>query len=334
MAVRFHTNLGFVPEDEQLESSPDTVLVQEPTVGAIGRSKGNLYAIATARGASERARDATRLVLETIGREYYYDESAGIPICLEKAIRTANSRLAHRRDLHLPAGGGIALAVAVLREHELYVASVGDADAFLARQGQFRTLPAGDRGPGLPTAGPLRIDVWRGELLAGDVLLLASGELAARLGTKELRRAITTLHPALAAQHLHNRLVAEGGDGSDALLVVEASEAPAPHVEHQLVPVRPAEPLTGTMERSPIPLADSVADGGTAVRGSAGRAGNAGAGVFVGLVDRAVKLVTRRSPDDQHVRSATDRWTGERRLATAVLAVLAPCSWWAWGTGA
>jgi serine/threonine protein phosphatase PrpC len=323
MAVRFHTNLGFVPEDERLDSSPDTVLVQEPTVGAIGRSKGNLYAIATARGASERARDATRLVLETIGREYYYDESAGIPICLEKAIRTANSRLAHRRDLHLPAAGGIALAVAVLREHELYVATVGDADAFLARQGQFRTLPAGDRGPGLPTAGQLRVEVWRGELLVGDVLLLASGELTARLGTKELRQAITTLHPALAAEHLHHRLIEEGGQSSDALLVVEASEAPAPQVEHQLVPVRPAEPLAGAPERSPIPPVDSVADGVSAVRGTAWRAGHAGAGALVGLVDRAVELLPRRSPDDQHERPATDRRASERRLATVVLAVLA-----------
>ncbi|MGO9208385.1 MAG: hypothetical protein ACLQBX_19790 [Candidatus Limnocylindrales bacterium] len=42
MAVRLHTNLGLVPEDERLEASPDAVLVQEPTIGATARSKGSL----------------------------------------------------------------------------------------------------------------------------------------------------------------------------------------------------------------------------------------------------------------------------------------------------
>jgi len=323
MAVRLHTNLGLVPEDERLDASPDAVLVQEPTIGATARSKGNLYAIASARGASVRARDGTRLLLETIQHEYYYDESAGIPICLEKAIRTANRRLAHRRDLHLPPGGGLAAVVAVVRERELYVATVGDADAFLARQGRFLTLPDADRGPGLPTPGDLHVDVWRGELLVGDVVLIGSHELAERLGTEELRQAITTLHPGPAARHLHNRLVAEGAQGSDAVMVVEASEVPATRVEHQLVPVRPAAPLAGAPDRSPIPLADSVVGGVTAVRTTAQRAGGAGAGALVALIDRALDLLPRRSPSQQRVRSVTDRRAAERRVATALLSVLA-----------
>jgi len=35
---------------------------------------------------------------ETIRNEYYYDESAGIRVCLQKAIGTANKRLAHQAD--------------------------------------------------------------------------------------------------------------------------------------------------------------------------------------------------------------------------------------------
>ena len=321
MAVRLHTNLGLVPEDERLEASPDAVLVQEPTVGATARSKGSLYAIASARGATVRARDGTRLLLETIQREYYYDESAGIPICLQKAIRTANRRLAHRRDLHLPPGG-LAAVVAVVRDRELYVATVGDADAFLARQGRFLTLPDAERGPGLPTPGDLEVDVWRGELLVGDVVLIGSRELAERLGTEELRQAITTLHPGPAARHLHNRLVAQGTQGSDAVMVVEASEVPATRVEHQLVPVRPAAPLAGAPDHSPIPLADSVVGGVTAVRGTARRATDAGATALVAHHDRGLDLLPRRGPSPQRVRSVTDRRAAERRVATAVLGVL------------
>lgn len=323
MAVRLHTNLGLVPADERLESSPDATLVEEPTIGATARTKGSLYAIATARGAGPRARDATHLLLETIQHEYYYDESAGIAICLEKAIRTANRRLVHRRDLHLPPGCGIGAVVAVVREREIYVATVGDADAFLARQGRLLTLPEEDRGPGLPTPADLRVDVWRGERLVGDVLLLASAELALQLGTEELRRTITTLPPAAAAQHLHHQLVAEGADGSDALLVIETAEVPATRVEHHLVPVRPAEPLAGAPERSPIPLADSVAEGVTAVRGTAGRAGDAGASALAALVDRAFRFLPRRHFGVQQVRSPFVRRDQERRLARATLGVLA-----------
>ena len=321
MAVRLHTNLGLVPEDERLEASPDAVLVQEPTIGATARSKGSLYAIASARGATVRAREGTRLLLETIQREYYYDKSAGIPICLQKAIRTANRRLAHRRDLHLPPGG-LAAVVAVVRDRELYVATVGDADAFLARQGRLLTLPDAERGPGLPTPGDLEVDVWRGELLVGDVVLIGSRELAERLGTEELRQAITTLHPGPAARHLHNRLVAQGTQGSDAVMVIEASEVPATRVEHQLVPVRPAAPLAGAPDHSPIPLADSVVGGVTAVRGTARRASDAGATALVALLDRGLDLLPRRGPSPQRVRSVTDRRAAERRVATAVLGVL------------
>ncbi len=322
MAVRLHTNLGLVPEGERLESSPDATLVQVPTIGATARSKGSLYAIATVRGGTARAREATHLLLETVQREYYYDESAGIPICLEKAIRSANRRLGHRRDLHLPAGGGMSAVITVVREREIYVATVGDADAFLARQGRLLTLPEADRGPGLPAPGNLHVDVWRGELLVGDVVLLATGELARRLGVDEVRGAITTLPPAQAAAHLHHRLVAEGAQDSDAILVIEASEVPATRVEHRLVPVHPADPLAGAPDRSPIPLADSVVEGVTVVRGTAVRAGDVGATALAGVVERVLDLLPRRGTGHQRVRSVTDRRAGERRIATGILGVL------------
>ena len=87
---------------------------------------------------------------ETIERQYYYDESAGIPICLEKAVRSANQRLRHGRESHGLTRGAVGAAVAVVRGHELYVATLGDADAFLVRQARLLTLPEEERGPGLP----------------------------------------------------------------------------------------------------------------------------------------------------------------------------------------
>jgi hypothetical protein len=102
MAVRLQMKLGFVADSDRLADSPDTIRHHEPDVGAVVRSKGQLYLVVSSRVAGSKAREATRLVADTIENEYYYDESAGIRVCIEKAIRSANKR---------PAAGGSASRV-------------------------------------------------------------------------------------------------------------------------------------------------------------------------------------------------------------------------------
>ncbi len=135
MAVRLHMKLGVVAEHDRLADSPDTLVVVEPSVGSVARSKGHLYLLVTSRISSRHALEATRLAAETIRNEYYYDESAGIRVCLQKAIATANKRLAHQADrlgLKTTDGNGpIGIGVAVVRGSEMYVATVGPAEAYL-----------------------------------------------------------------------------------------------------------------------------------------------------------------------------------------------------------
>ena len=109
MAVRLQLKLGLVAEHDRLDDSPDTLVVVEPSVGSVARSKGHLYLLVTSRISSRHALEATRLTAETIRNEYYYDESAGIRVCLQKAIATANKRLVHQADrlgLKSPDGNG------------------------------------------------------------------------------------------------------------------------------------------------------------------------------------------------------------------------------------
>src|SRR3712207_3348924 len=109
MAVRLQMKLGVVAEQDRLPDSPDTVVVVEPSIGSVARSKGHLYLLVTSRIPGSRAHEATRLAAETIRNEYYYDESAGIRVCLEKAVGLANKRLTHQRDrlgLHSTGEGG------------------------------------------------------------------------------------------------------------------------------------------------------------------------------------------------------------------------------------
>ena len=102
MSSRLALKYGLVSEEDRLSNSSDAVLVTEPTTGSKARTKGSLYLVVTSKTTGGKTRDACRLVADTIRREYYYDESAGIAIVLEKAIRAANRRLRHSRE-----GGGL-----------------------------------------------------------------------------------------------------------------------------------------------------------------------------------------------------------------------------------
>ena len=202
------------------------------------------------------------MVADTIRNEYYYDESAGIRQCLTKVLGVANKRLAHQRDRLRPgppgrtARGPIGVAVAVVRGRELYVATVGPAEAYLIRQARLSTLPDPNRDRGLP-AEELEPEVWRGELSVGDSLCLVSANVVASIGTDALKDALVTLHPQSAIEHLHARFVAADGKGSDGAFAFEATEVGATYKSRTLVPVRPAEPLAGAPDsprsRSPTP---------------------------------------------------------------------------------
>jgi len=349
MAIRFQMKLGVLADRDRLPDSPDTVVVVEPTVGSRARSKGQLYLLVTSMVPGQRAREATRLVAEVIRHEYYYDESAGIRVCLIKAILAANKRLAHARErsgLAAPAhgpgnsgasgagaeGGGpgnaatsgapIGVAIAVVRDHELYVATVGPAEAYLSRGARLSTLPDPDRGRGLP-ATDLEPDVWRGEISVGDQLTLISPNVMARLGPDELKDALVTLHPQPAIEHLQRRFAEAGGSGSDGGLVLEVGETSVVKAPRTLVAVKPPEPLAGAPDRSPIPLADTVSGGVAAAQAGARRARSAAAGAVERLIGRVQDAMPARAPAPRRVTSLSARRETQKRAAVAILVFVA-----------
>jgi hypothetical protein len=317
--------LGVVAEHDRLADSPDTLVVVEPSVGSVARSKGHLYLLVTSRISSRHALEATRLAAETVRNEYYYDESAGIRVCLQKAIATANKRLAHQADrlgLKTTDGNGpIGIGVAVVRGSEMYVATVGPAEAYLIRQARLSTLPDPHRERGLPS-GDLEPDVWRGEISVGDSLILVSPNVIAKLGADELKDAMLTLHPQSAMEHLHHRFVAADGSGSDGAIAFEATEVSSTSRARTLVPVRPAEPLAGAPDRSPIPLADNVQAAGVAASAAAANARTAAGGAIERAFARVQDLMPQRKPAYRRVTPLSSRRETQRRAAVAVLALI------------
>jgi hypothetical protein len=325
MAARLQLKLGIVAEHDRLDDSPDTLVVVEPSVGSVARSKGNLYLLVTSRTSSRHALEATRLAAETIRNEYYYDESAGIRVCLQKAIATANKRLLHQADrlgLKSPEGNGpIGVGVGVVRGNEMYVATVGPAEAYLIRQARLSTLPDPHRERGLPSNG-LEPEVWRGEVTVGDSLVLISPNIVARLGAEELKDAMVTLHPQSAMEHLHQRFRAADGSGSDGAIAFEATEVAPTTRGRTLVPVRPPEPLAGAPDRSPIPLADNVQAAGAAMSAAADSARVVAGTMFERTIARLQELLPRRKPAYRRVTPLASRRETQRRAAIAVIALL------------
>jgi hypothetical protein len=321
MAHRLQMKIGVVPEADRLPDSPDTVLHFEPTVGSQARSKGHLYLLVTSRVPGPRAREATRLVADEIRSAYYYDESAGIRVCLIKAIQAANKRLSHARERERLGSdpGPIGVGVAVVRDNELYVGTVGPAEAYLNRGARLSTLPDPHRDRGLPSTDH-EPDVWRGEMNVGDQLVLISANLVASLGPEELKDALVMLHPQSAMDQLHERFVSAGGTGSDGAIEIEAAEIAVSRSGRAPVPVRPAEPLAGLPDRSPIPLADSVVGGMAAAQSGARRARLAAGGLFGRLLLRVQDALPNRSLPSRKVTPMSARREMQRRAAVAILA--------------
>jgi hypothetical protein len=82
--------------------------------------------------------------------------------------------------------------------------------------------------------------------------------VAQLVGVEEIQRALASLRPAAAVEHLHQLFRIRGGLGSDGLLAIELIELPVTAATHQLEPVHPHEELAGLPDRSPVPLADAI----------------------------------------------------------------------------
>ncbi|MDP9246200.1 MAG: hypothetical protein M3O64_06035 [Chloroflexota bacterium] len=249
----FSTKVGSTTELRQ--GSSDVVVVSEPTLGATLRTKGRFYFLCEVVPQGKQGSDVAREVADLVREQYEYDLSAGIEGAIRKALRDANRRAAHRlRDQH----GRVTLhaACAVIVNRELYAARIGQAQIFLVRRARL-FLPGDDpneladfvhrtttrRAASLGSDPDLLPAVWKQTIEPGDTVILAGGNAVAALGADALLNAAVTLHPRAAAEHLHNRFMAEGGTGSDSVVFIEVSPATttAPRLASAPEPSRPPE---------------------------------------------------------------------------------------------
>ena len=308
MATRLEITHGLIAERDRLPTSADSLSVTRPSTGSKTRSKGVLFVVVGSSVPGPRAREATALVAETIRHEYYYDESAGVPVCLEKAVKSADRRLRGSREGAGLPPGSLGVAAAVIRNNELYLATLGPAEAYLVRSARL-LMPDRSSPGGLPSDEGRGVDVWRGELHVGDGLLLVSRNMTETVGTEELKSAVLTLHPQAAVEHLHHLFVASGGAGSDGIIAVEARE------QTSRVPARTTAPVGDAyadMPRAvPVPVGGAVASAALGMRDG-----------LDGVRDRFWSLMPRRQARATEVTAVHSRAETRRRAAMGLVALV------------
>ena len=335
MSQRLATRFGLVPEAERAPDATDLVRVNEPTVGAPVRTKGSLYLLAQLTQAGAGAVRAAQQTLEAIEHDYYYDLSAGPLDTLARAVAQANRRLFHARGrVGLTRGARISVVGVAIRAAELHVAKIGPAGAIIVRGERIYELPpplpAGDDldsgrtvADSLGEALEIEPVTWSGELAGGDRVALVSRNLAEVVGAEDTRKALLDLRPAAAAQHLHRLFLDRGGSGSDGLITIELTAIGLTATTHRLEPVRPADPLAGLPDRSPVPGADAV--GGAirradqAVDHAQSRLGGS-LDLFIG---RLVALMPRRRVDYPRRVVRTEALEARRRRRLGALGMVA-----------
>ena len=230
----FATKVGSTAD---VRRGADIVLIHEPETGATLRTKGRFYFLSEAPSGSDAARELARELADLVRDEYYYDLSAGVETSLRKALRNANRR-ASQRIKEIRGAPLLHCACAVLVNKELYAARIGACQVFLVRHARL-FMPGEEPGEmadfvhrtttrhaaSLGAEPDLLPGIWRQGVETGDTIVLASGALVDGLGADALLNSAVTLHPRAAAEHLHNRFVAEGLVGSDSVLLVEVSAA-------------------------------------------------------------------------------------------------------------
>src|SRR6185503_2810617 len=316
-------------------SKSDVVVVHEPDTGAQLRTKGRLFLLCEVAGGGNAGLQIAREVADLTRTEYFYDLSAGIEVSLRRAVRQADRRAAQKlKDQR--GGTTLHLACAVVVNNEIYGARIGRAQVFLVRRARL-FLPGDEPGEladfvhrtTTREAASLGADVdlvpkvWRQTIEAGDTLIIASGALIEGLGAEMLRSAAVTLHPRAAADHVHNRAVADGIVGSDAAIFVEITQSSG--ASHRVAPEPALVPAP-----SEVVIADSIRSRLDALWRLRPRIGGlfkgatqpvtraASTGVAVGL-----ELMPRRSTQlPRRAEVARDRSRRQRRAVTTLALLL------------
>jgi len=246
------------------------------------RQKGDLFIVADGMGGHQAGEVASKDAVHLIWGDYCADPDLDIPSSLVRAIQQANAFIYQQaQQVVTQTGMGTTVVAAVVRGRELYLANVGDSRAYLMRQGkvsqvtQDHSFVAEQIRAGILTreearAHPQRnvitralgskpeveVDTYRGELQAGDVLLLCSDGLSEHVQEEDMQHILSRHLPEDAVQQLIALANDRGGNDNISVLIVRAASPVAVAPQKPVAPI--ARPVAPPRRRSLLPRAVGV----------------------------------------------------------------------------
>lgn len=212
--------------------------------------KGALYLVADGMGGHQAGEVASQGAVELVIGRYYSDTTHDVGTSLVRAFRSANQQIhAQAQSDPSKSGMGTTLVAAVILGRKVYMANVGDSRAYrVNKQGisqitkdhswvgqQVRagllTREQARRHPqrnlvtrALGSKPAVEVDLFEGEISAGDSLLLCSDGLTGRVEDHELAAIIQEHRPQEAARLLVDLANERGGNDNISVLIVSAQE--------------------------------------------------------------------------------------------------------------
>lgn len=220
--------------------------------------KGSIYLVADGMGGHQAGEVASREAVEWTMGQYYADPSHEVAASLVRSIRMANARLFDQAQSDPDKTGmGSTLVAAVIVGQKVYIANVGDSRAYLINargvtqitedhswveeqvRANLLTPEQARRHPqrnlvtrALGSKSDVQVDLFEGELEAGDTLLLCSDGLTGRVEDPELATIVLQYPAQEAARQLVALANERGGNDNISVLIVnarqEAITVPAP----------------------------------------------------------------------------------------------------------
>jgi serine/threonine protein phosphatase PrpC len=215
--------------------------------------RGSIFLVADGMGGHQAGEVASRGAVEAVLENYFADATHDVPTSLVRAFRFANQKLHTQAQADSSKGGmGTTLVAAVVLGRRVYVANVGDSRAYLINrtgitqitedhswvEEQVRagllTMEQAKRHPqrnlvtrALSSKPSVEVDLFEGEINAGDTILLCSDGLTGRVEDAEIASIVRQHPPHQATEKLVALANERGGNDNITVLIVNAQEEAA-----------------------------------------------------------------------------------------------------------
>jgi serine/threonine protein phosphatase PrpC len=234
-------------------SNEDNLITVVPEDQQLLQSRGALFVVSDGMGGHRCGDVASELTIQTITACYYQEQQDDIPTALVAAIKQANATIYQANAAEQAKGAkdamGATCVAAVVHEHVLYAANVGDSRVYVLHAGQLRQITRDhslvaqmvERGELSAAAArthekrnllyralgavAVEVDLFTEPVAAGDRIILCTDGLCAVVPDEELQAIVAQCDPAESVQQLITRANEAGGPDNVTAIVVSVAAA-------------------------------------------------------------------------------------------------------------